>query len=282
MKQYGLPVAVSYGAGVDSTAAIVGMVKRGERIDLIAFADTGGEKEETYGYIPTMNEYLRSNGYPEVSVIRYTPKRFKYAPYSTLHGNCISNRTLPSLAFGRKSCSLKWKGEPLDKNVTAVFGEQGVTRVIGYDCSARDTKRFYHAQTKPASKSRPADQFRYPLQEWGWDRQRCESEIAAVGLPVPQKSSCTFCPAMKSCEVAALPLAKKYEIAIIEVYASKNLRKIAGLWRRKRMTDFLVDEGHVSLSAIRAIESDWGGENGAQAEGASEHRLLDYIEDKLL
>ena len=46
------PVVVAYGMGVDSTAMLIGLHQRGIRPDLILFADTGGEKPDTYLYAP--------------------------------------------------------------------------------------------------------------------------------------------------------------------------------------------------------------------------------------
>src|SRR3546814_16376280 len=46
---------------------------------------------------------------------------------------------------------------------------------------------------------------RYPLREWGWDRAACIARIEAAQLPVPPKSSCFICGAMKPDEVRALP-----------------------------------------------------------------------------
>src|SRR4051812_9534237 len=89
-----VPLAVSYGMGVDSTAMLVEMVKRGIRPDLIQFADTGGELPATYAYRAHIDEYLAAHGFPTVTVVR---KRSKYA---SLYDNCIGNETLPSLAFG--------------------------------------------------------------------------------------------------------------------------------------------------------------------------------------
>ncbi|QDU97641.1 hypothetical protein Pla8534_54920 [Lignipirellula cremea] len=56
MRQYPLfrspapkpPLVVAYGLGVDSTAMLIGLQRRGVRPDLILFANTGGEKPETY------------------------------------------------------------------------------------------------------------------------------------------------------------------------------------------------------------------------------------------
>ncbi len=45
----------------------------------------------------------------------------------------------------------------------------------------------------------------YPLQQWGWAREKCEQVIHDSGLPVPVKSACFMCPASKKAEIEALP-----------------------------------------------------------------------------
>jgi 3'-phosphoadenosine 5'-phosphosulfate sulfotransferase (PAPS reductase)/FAD synthetase len=42
---------VSFGGGTNSTAMLIGMMKKNLIPDHILFADTGGEKEGTYHYI---------------------------------------------------------------------------------------------------------------------------------------------------------------------------------------------------------------------------------------
>jgi hypothetical protein len=99
-------LVVAYGLGVDSTALLVEFARRGIRPDHILFADTGGEKPETYRYLDVIQPFLRRQGFPEVVTVRYRPAR---APYHTLEEQCLHTRTLPSLAYGGKSCSLKYK-----------------------------------------------------------------------------------------------------------------------------------------------------------------------------
>src|SRR5690349_21859846 len=100
------PLVVAYGLGVDSTALVIEFVRRGIRPDHILFADTGGEKPETYAYLPIIQEYLTSVGFPSVVTVRYEPTR---AVYRTLEEQCLHTGTLPSLAYGGKSCSIKYK-----------------------------------------------------------------------------------------------------------------------------------------------------------------------------
>src|SRR6516165_3752217 len=103
------PLVVAYGLGVDSTAMLVEFAHRGICPDLILFADTGGEKPETYAYLPTIQEFLSHVGFPAVTTVRYQPRR---AAYHTLEEQCLHTGTLPSLAYGGKSCSLKYKRTP--------------------------------------------------------------------------------------------------------------------------------------------------------------------------
>jgi hypothetical protein len=189
---------VAYGAGVDSTAMLVGLVQRGLRPAAITFADTGGEKDETYEFIPIMNAFLLRNSFPAITIVRNVVSDFKnWPPYHTLEENCLTNGTLPSVAFGfqMKSCSLKWKAAPQHKWMRTFepardcwqAGEK-VVRMIGFDNSRGDQRRRNHA----GKIDDPHYQFLYPLQLWGWDRERCKREIREAGLPVPLKSSCFF------------------------------------------------------------------------------------------
>lgn len=204
-KRNDVPLVVAYGLGVDSTAALIGLQKRGIRPDAILFADVGDEKKETYAYLPVIQEWLSKVNFPAVVTVKYEVQNFKnWPPYYTLGQNCLTNGTLPSLAFGFKSCSMKWKIAPQNKwcedwapAVNAWSNGQKVRKIIGYDASPKDRKRFAHA----VGVEDPAYEYWYPLIDWGWDRDACKREISAAGLPVPPKSACVFCPSTKPGEL---------------------------------------------------------------------------------
>ena len=100
------PVLAAWGAGVDSTAMIIELVERGEPPDVVLFADTGSERPETDAFVPLFRDWMAAHGV-ENHVVRYEPKRFKHwPPYRSLLENLLTNGTLPSIAFGRHSCSL--------------------------------------------------------------------------------------------------------------------------------------------------------------------------------
>lgn len=252
------PIVLSYGLGVDSTAVLVLLHKLGICPDAILFADVGNEKPKTYAYLDIMGQWLTQVGFPAIDVVQYRVQRVKFNPYRTLAGNCLANRTLPSIAFFRHGCSLKWKGAELDKRTAALFGEQGAYRLIGYDASPADLRRFGRA-TKHGrgSKARPQDYFLYPLVQWGWRRTDCALAIRGAGLPVPPKSSCTFCSAMKPDEVRELEPRHLVEIVIIEANASPNLTSMKGLWHQQTMTGFIRNEGLLPADMVAAIWQRW-------------------------
>lgn len=207
----GSPVIVANGLGVDSTAMLVAMRRQGIRPDLITFADTGGEKPETYAHLDVMNDWCRSVGFPETTVVRKLTK--DSTPYNDLEGNCLSNETLPGIAFHMKSCSIKWKGTPQDQFVTGVTKgpnkrdphpvwieaqRRGVkpVKLIGYDSGPADLRR-----SKKAITENDKFYFRYPLQDLGWARKDCIKAIIEEGLPVPVKSACWFCPVSQKWEL---------------------------------------------------------------------------------
>lgn len=227
------PLCVSYGAGVDSTAMLVAMHAAGVRPDIITFADTGDEHPDTYAYLPVIRAWLAEVGFPPLVVVRYSDYA-QHGRYETLYQNCIANKTLPSLAFGGKGCSLKFKAAVQNRYRAGEWIIQrawlrGIpaTVCIGYDAGAKDSKRGAHRPDKHYH-------YFYPLRRLGWDRATCKDKIARAGLPLPRKSACFYCPSTSVEELAALvdehpELADR--IIALEANAAPNLTAIEGLWR---------------------------------------------------
>ena len=259
------PIVLAYGIGVDSTALLVELSARGEPPDLVLTADPGAEKPETYEYQKLIAAWMAARRIP-YEVVRYVPRRFKHwPPYYSILANVLTNATLPSISLGRHSCSLKWKVAPQDAFLkrwapaqAAWARGQKVTRLIGYDASPADTRRYAHA----SAIDDPLFNCRYPLREWNWTRNRCIARIEAAGLPVPPKSSCFFCGAIRPDEVRALPQWCLRLIVLIEARAEPRLRTVEGLWRRStktkpgRITDFIRAERLLSEAEVDAIRRD--------------------------
>ena len=88
---------VGYGAGTDSTAMLVGLWQRHIPVDLILFADPGGEQPHTYTYLETMGRWLAEHGMPPITRVWYTTRDGQRL---TLEQECLRSGTLPSIAYG--------------------------------------------------------------------------------------------------------------------------------------------------------------------------------------
>lgn len=138
---------VSFGGGTNSTAMIIGMYLHKIPIDLILFADTGGEQPHTYEFIRVFNAWLDKHGLPKITPVFYTDKDGNRL---TLEEECFRSHTLPSIAYGFKKCSLKHKIGTQEKfcnhypPCVEVWKSGGrVNKYIGYD--AGETRRIQHA-----------------------------------------------------------------------------------------------------------------------------------------
>lgn len=182
----------SFGGGTDSTAMLIGLKQRGETIDKILFADTGGEKPETYSFKAKFDKWLWYN-YDGLTI------EVVKAPNETLEEACLKHNALPSIAYGFKTCSQRFKMQPIEKFLNNwqpakdAWGRgEKVIRCIGYEAGEERRAKEYESEKY---------QNRYPLIEWGWDRAKCIEVIKSEGLPLPGKSACFFCPSSKAGEV---------------------------------------------------------------------------------
>jgi len=229
---------IAYGAGTNSTAMLVGMHERGERPDLSLFADTGGERPDVYRHLSIVSEWCKSVGFPEIVTVK---KVTRDGNILTLEQNCLNEKMLPSIAYGFKSCSLKYKVAPQDKFCNSVPELQAiwksgakVTKLIGYDAGEE-------LRAKIASDDKY--EYRYPLLEWDWGRDECVAAIERAGLPQPGKSACFFCPSSKPKEI--LELQQKHPELLaralaMEANAKENLTHVKGLGRNWSWTDMIA------------------------------------------
>ncbi len=209
----GRSLALCYGAGVDTVAMLVALRAAGIHPNVITHADTNAEKRATKEHMARMNVLLASWGWPQIDICRKVTK--ETTPYQDLEGNCLHNETLPSLAFGMKSCSIKYKQGPQDQFIKGAkrgpnarpphplwihYQETGVriAKLIGYDSGQADTRRSKNLQSSDADFD-----YIYPLQVLKWTRADCVAAITrALGADmVPVKSACFMCPASKVWEL---------------------------------------------------------------------------------
>lgn len=213
---------VSYGAGTNSTAMLVGLHEHNERPDAILFADTGAERPETYQLRDVVSDWCESIGFPQIVTV---------AEIESLEDNCLRRAALPAIAYGFRSCSEHYKIRPQKRWLKT----QDITEPwfwIGID--AGETHRARHKES------------RYPLIEWDWGREECIAAIARAGLPQPGKSACFFCPSTKRTEILELKRTHPDLFAravAMEANAALTLRRLQGLGRSFAWGDLKDDQG---------------------------------------
>lgn len=216
-------LVVAYGGGVNSTAMLVEMHRRGIKPDLILFADTGGERPETYAGVQQVSQWCLDHGFPGIVTVRNYTK--------TLEQDCVDRNALPSVAYGWKICSHRWKVRPQEKFLNA-WKEKGehYTKAIGFD--AGEERRAKSSTDKSCTNW-------FPLIEWGIWRDDCVAICVQERLPTA-KSSCFFCPSMKKPEIVRL--AQEHPDLLeraLYMERNANLTTIKGLGRHFSWAEFL-------------------------------------------
>jgi len=215
-------VICSFGGGTNSTALLIECVKRSIKIDLILFADTGGERPFTYHYVQWISEWLVSKGYPSIITVK--------APNVTLEQDCLNRNALPSIVYGYKTCSQRFKIQPQDKAINqnpyvkqALKAGYRIVKLIGFDADEpyRANKEYNDKFTRI-----------YPLIEWNMGRAECVKAIQDAGFVLPGKSSCFFCPNSKPSEIKWLQQTHPHLMQrALVMEANANLTSKRGLGR---------------------------------------------------
>jgi hypothetical protein len=203
-------IIVSYGGGTNSVAMLIGLKNRGLTPNLILFSDTGGEKPHTYEHINIMQKWCKDNNFPEITILKATGK--------TLEQDCLDRKALPSIAYGFKTCSQRWKIQPQEKHLKQLKLDNYV-KYIGIDADEPHRVKSY-------------PNTHYPLIEWNYGRDECIDIINAEGLPLPNKSACFFCPSSKIAEIKWLGKnLPEYADRAIAMEKNADLSSIKGLGR---------------------------------------------------
>ena len=225
----------SYGGGTNSTAGIIDRVNNCLPIDLILFADTGGERPKTYDFIKQFSRWLVAKGYPKI---------YKVAHFETLEEECLRDARLPSKAFGFGSCSDKFKVRAQRRfikqwrpAVDALARAEEIQSLIFFDAGEP-----HRAENQNKEKGIVKV---FPLLDADIAREECKQIITDAGFCQPGKSSCYFCPSMKKHEIKQLEenypdlMKRALEIERVGMNALES-PTIKGLGRHFSWSDFLL------------------------------------------
>lgn len=241
-----IPIVVSYGMGTNSTAMLCGFRERGIVPDLIVAADTGAELPSAFENLRIMSEKVREWWNMEIHVVRAKRHGQEYGIVEHSLLTCM----LPSLAYGMRSCSQKFKHQPMEKLVIRWSFDnkhERIIRAIGY--GADEAHRILGKPIEKKLCRYASERYWYPLVDWNWRRADCENAICRNRIPKPGKSSCFFCPAMKPSEVINLSKTNPELMkTALDVEAKAQLR------HRKK----------IGLGGEGNLWSDWIAQDGSQ------------------
>lgn len=193
---------LSFGAGVNSTALLIWLLKNKKPLDLVIFADTKNEFPETYENVQRMSDWCMGHGI-EFSIVSSGNLMEEYS----------KNRVIPLRMF--RSCTDKFKIRPIKKYLKARFEGEKIVTYLGIDYGE-------------SHRARPIPDNEYPLVENRIDRDGCIDIIKSEGLEVPIKSGCFYCPFQARSEWKSL-YEKNKELFDKAVEFEENNRKFPDL-----------------------------------------------------
>lgn len=262
----GQPWILSWGLGADSTAILLRwLVEPSSREfaleDLVVVAAmTGDEFAETIELCERhVLPRLRDAGARLVQVARggrsvgdgvvvlddsRHPTRLYGGGAYKLSDELLSAGTVPMVASGRRTCTAKAKGVPLDSMIEQLSRGAAFTHVLGFECDEQGRA------ARDRSYSSVARANRYPLIEWGWDRAACQAYLESVtGVVSWPKSCCVYCPFSANRGNLATHLARyarEPDAALLALRierASRALNASMTLYGSKSVEDLLVAGG---------------------------------------
>lgn len=177
---------ISLGAGVESSAvlAMSALGLRGcPRASVAIFADTQDEPKWVYEQLLALEPWGAEHGVPVIRVTR---------------GRLSTDRRvqIPAFVIGKdgepgplsRSCTRDYKIQPIRKEARRLMEACGLKQAVClYGISVGDPRGLSVSPVRWI-------QNRYPLIDAAMTRSACARTLTEVGLPVPRKSACGYCP----------------------------------------------------------------------------------------
>ena len=197
------------GMGDDTVMMIAEMYERGYEPDEIVFCDTGSEFPYTYEFIMYLKKWCETKNWSKIVVLN---KFDKDGNPLALIDMIEKNNTIPSAAFGSKSCSLRFKSETADKyfnNHPKAWETWGVSKkgskMDSHTGSILRLVGINADEPERVIKWAPEHKWVQAFPLFDWDVGEKESAaVERVGLYYPGKSSCYCCPHMSGKDLIGL------------------------------------------------------------------------------
>jgi hypothetical protein len=205
-----VPVVISYGMGVDSTAILARWILEPASRNFpltgltVITAMTGDEWASTGQLVEDhILPLLAAHHIRYVQVARHgpstrdgvtwlndsrTPRRVHLAGDYPLSVELLTAGTVPQSAHGRRICSAKQKGAVLDTAIGRLTAGRRFRHILGFAAGEQrraDRDRSYSGTLRHSE---------YPLIEWGWTRDTSLAYLRGAFGVTWEKSACVFCP----------------------------------------------------------------------------------------
>lgn len=187
----------SFSGGKDSTAMVLRMIEKGERLDKVVFCDTGMEFPAMYAHIAKVKEHVEASG---VEFVTLTPDHtFEYLlmekPIDSKKHGLYHGYSWPGMQM--RWCTRHLKADVQCRYCRELRESTGEDIVTCTGLAADEAKRLERQNNRG---------HRHPLAEWGWTEDMCLGYCYGKGFDwydpsigkglyeIFSRTSCWICP----------------------------------------------------------------------------------------
>ena len=185
---------LSFGAGVQSSALLVASCEGVfTRPDVAIFADTHAEPDGTMAHLDYMTTYAKRHGVEIATVSAGDLGKDALGDHGRFASIPLITKA-PDGTLGRlhRQCTQEYKIEPIAREIRRRLGYRPRQRIT------RPVELWLGISTVEVHRVKPSripwQTHRWPLIELEMSRAACRRLLEQHDIPVPQKSSCVFCP----------------------------------------------------------------------------------------
>lgn len=216
----------SFGGGVQSVTALILAANKKIDYQLFLFANVGNDSENpnTLDYFYNIAlPYAKNNN---IELIELDKKK-KDGSQNTIYRNLLESKRsiiipvrLQNGAFGKRGCTWDYKIEVISRYILKnIVLDEPINLGLGIT-----TDEFHRMRNKGVHWYLNPN---YPLIDLNLSRNNCIDIIKAEGLPIPDKSSCWFCPFKNYTDWDNLSIDLLNKVKALEVILNER-RKLLG------------------------------------------------------